>query len=85
MEDAVSRVIRAIFENGVLRPLEPLDLPDRSEVELAIQAPDHWAKEFRGLLDRVHAKTRQFSGEEIEADITAASREPRSAEECPPA
>ena len=80
----MSRVIRAIFENGVLRPLDPLDLPDRSEVELAIQAPDPWAKEFRALLDRVHAKTRRFSGDEIEADITRASRESRSAEECPP-
>ncbi|MBI2372325.1 MAG: antitoxin family protein [Candidatus Rokubacteria bacterium] len=71
----MSRVIRAVFENGVLRPLEPLDLPDRSEVELAIQAPNHWAKEFRELLARIHAKTGRFSGEEIEADITAASRE----------
>lgn len=70
-------VISAIFENGVLRPLEPLDLPDRSEVELAIQAPDHWAKEFREFLARIHAKTRRFSNDEIEADITAASRESR--------
>lgn len=26
-------VIRAVFENGVLRPLVPLDLPEHSEVE----------------------------------------------------
>ena len=77
-------VIRAIFENGVLRPLEPLDLPDRSEVELAIQAPHHWAKEFREFLARIHAKTRRFSNDEIEADITAASRESQRADECPP-
>lgn len=80
----MARVIRAIFENGVLRPLEPLDLPDRSEVELAIHAPDNWAKEFRELLARVHAKTRRFSSEEIEADITAAKRERQRADGCPP-
>lgn len=71
----MTRVIKAIYERGILRPLEPLDLPERSEVELAIQAPDHWAREFRDLLDRIHAKTRRFSGGEIEADITAASKE----------
>lgn len=70
----MSRVIRAIFENGILRPLETLDLPERSEVELAIQAPDHWASEFTELLARIHAKTLRFSSEEIEADITAASQ-----------
>lgn len=68
------RVIRAIFEKGVLRPLEPLDLPERSEVELTIQPPDQFAKELRELLARIHAKTRCFSGDEIEADITAVSR-----------
>jgi predicted DNA-binding antitoxin AbrB/MazE fold protein len=73
----MSRVIRAIFENGILRPLETLDLPERSEVELAIQAPDHWASEFKEFLARIHAKTLRFSSEETEADITAASREPQ--------
>lgn len=70
----MTRVIKAIYERGILRPLEPLDLPDRSEVELAIQAPDHWMKEFKEILSKVHDKTRRFSSEEIEADITAASR-----------
>lgn len=36
--------IRAIYENGVFRPLEPVDLPDRCEVEfeprLVNPAPD---------------------------------------------
>jgi predicted DNA-binding antitoxin AbrB/MazE fold protein len=73
----MSRVIRAIFENGILRPLETLDLPERSEVKLAIQAPDQWASEFTGFQARIHAKTSHFSSEEIEADITATSREPQ--------
>ena len=73
----MSRVIRAIFENGILRPLETLDLPERSEVELAIQAPDQWSSEFTEFLARIHAKTLRFSSEETEADISAASREPQ--------
>ncbi len=80
----MTRVVKAIYEGGVLRPLEPLDLPDRSEVELAIQAPDQWAKEFRELLARIHAKTRQFASEEIETDITAAGRNSQREDKCSP-
>jgi predicted DNA-binding antitoxin AbrB/MazE fold protein len=80
----MNRVIRAIFENGVLRPLEPLDLPERSEVELAIQAPDQWAKEFREFLARVHSGTDRFSSDEIESDITVASREAQGEGGCSP-
>jgi predicted DNA-binding antitoxin AbrB/MazE fold protein len=32
----VSRVIEAVYEKGVLRPLEKLDLPDGARVELRI-------------------------------------------------
>ena len=72
----MARVIKAVFENGVLRPLEPLDLPDRCEVEVAIEAPEHWAQEFREFLARIHERTRAFPADEIEADITGAGREP---------
>jgi predicted DNA-binding antitoxin AbrB/MazE fold protein len=36
----VIRAIQAIFENGVLRPLEPLALPERSRVSLTIESGD---------------------------------------------
>lgn len=39
------RVIKAIYEGGVLRPLEPLDLPDGSEVEMDIHTPEPPVKE----------------------------------------
>lgn len=42
----MTRVIKAIYEGGVLRPLEPLDLPDRSEVELTIPVPEPQAQEL---------------------------------------
>jgi predicted DNA-binding antitoxin AbrB/MazE fold protein len=29
--------IHAIYENGVFRPMEPVDLPDRCEVEVEIR------------------------------------------------
>jgi predicted DNA-binding antitoxin AbrB/MazE fold protein len=33
--------IQAIYENGVLRPLEPLNLPDRQEVSLTVQTGEN--------------------------------------------
>jgi predicted DNA-binding antitoxin AbrB/MazE fold protein len=30
----------AIFENGLLRPIIPLDLPEHSEVEITVQVSD---------------------------------------------
>ncbi len=33
------KALRAVYQNGVLKPLEPLDLPDGSEVELLIHPP----------------------------------------------
>lgn len=38
----MTRIIKAIYENGVIRPLQPLDLPERTEVE--IQVPESEAK-----------------------------------------
>ena len=46
------KTIHAIFENGVFRPLEKVDLPERCEVEFELRtvkevsSPDH--------LDRIH-------------------------------
>lgn len=35
----MERVIEAVYQDGVLTPLEPLDLPDRQRVTLKIQVP----------------------------------------------
>jgi predicted DNA-binding antitoxin AbrB/MazE fold protein len=31
--------VRAVYENGVFRPTEPVDLPEKSEVEIILPAP----------------------------------------------
>lgn len=37
----MSKSLRAVYENGVLRPLEQLDLPDQKEVTVVItEAPE---------------------------------------------
>jgi predicted DNA-binding antitoxin AbrB/MazE fold protein len=33
----MSQMIHAIYENGVFRPVEPVDLPERCEVEVEVR------------------------------------------------
>jgi predicted DNA-binding antitoxin AbrB/MazE fold protein len=33
----MTKTIKAVFENGVFRPIEAVDLPDHSEVEVAVR------------------------------------------------
>lgn len=67
--------IEAIYENGVLKPLKPIDLKEHERVEIIITSKSRWASEFKKLLDIVHERTKKFTSEEIEADITQAYRE----------
>jgi predicted DNA-binding antitoxin AbrB/MazE fold protein len=37
-ETAMATTITAVYENGVLRPLSPLELPEHSQVEIELRA-----------------------------------------------
>ena len=37
MEINMTQTIRAVYENGVFRPTEKVDLPDRCEVEVEVR------------------------------------------------
>lgn len=39
----MDETITAIYEQGVLRPLTPLELPEHARVEITIRAPDQTA------------------------------------------
>jgi predicted DNA-binding antitoxin AbrB/MazE fold protein len=71
------RSVQAVFENGVLRPTEDLGLNEHERVRLIITSEEEWDRQFKHLLEHVYSKTDRFSAEEIEADISAASREIR--------
>lgn len=57
------------------KPLKPIDLKEHERVEIIITSKSRWASEFKKLLDIVHERTKKFTSEEIEADITQAYRE----------
>lgn len=66
----MKKIIHAIYENGVLRPLEPLEeISEKSEVELAIQYPlsPHPIQDLFGTLPKEDAdEMRKIIDEEFE-------------------
>jgi predicted DNA-binding antitoxin AbrB/MazE fold protein len=59
--------VTATYENGVLRPTEPLPLPERAQVRLTIVPAENWVQETAGLFG--------FQGSAAEAEFFAADPE----------
>ncbi len=71
----MQRVIRAVFEKGVLKPLERVRLGERKVCLVSIYPEDEWQRDFKALLKRIHRKTRRDAPADIEDDITVARME----------
>jgi predicted DNA-binding antitoxin AbrB/MazE fold protein len=48
----LSRVIRARYENGVLKPLEPLELEEGEEVQIIIRPSGLISERFYGIVKK---------------------------------
>ena len=75
----MSKVIEAVFENGVLKPVKKLRLKDKQQVKIQILNDEDWQERFDRALKSIRSKAARFSPEEIEADIEEAIKEVRSA------
>jgi predicted DNA-binding antitoxin AbrB/MazE fold protein len=42
--------VEATYENGVLKPAEPLPFPEHAKVQLTIQSATSWVEETYGIL-----------------------------------
>ena len=68
--------VEAVYENGVLRPLEPLDLLDAQRVRIMVTTPE-FARSGRDmkLLERVRAEVAGMTGipslEEVQRMLSA--------------
>src|SRR5688572_6932116 len=61
--EAVTQSLRARYEGGVFRPLERVDLPEGTTVEMSI-APAGWEDRMRALLERVRARVAEVTPED---------------------
>jgi predicted DNA-binding antitoxin AbrB/MazE fold protein len=68
----MSEHIQAIYENGILRPLKPLDLPENSVVEIDVRDvsekdsyKENWLKEFDEWVNSLDPNTPNLTDGQI--------------------
>ncbi len=69
--------IEAIYEDGVLKPLQKLQLKEHEKVQIQIFSPEEWQRRFKRVIDKIQKSTTRFPSQEIESDIAQAVREYR--------
>ncbi len=64
--------IQAIYENGLLRPLQPLDLPENKVVEIDVRSiseadsdKEKWLADFRDWMANLNPDTPNLTDEQI--------------------
>ncbi len=73
------KVIDAVYEDGVFKPLEKVKVKEHEKVSIKIISHEEWRKQFDRIIKKIHKQTAKFSPEEIEADIAEAIKEVRAA------
>ena len=71
----MERTFQAVFEKGVLRPLEPLRLKEKSRVTVTLCEENKWRNEFDRLMRKMSRRTRSTPQKEIEAEVSQARAE----------
>lgn len=69
------KTINAIYENGVFKPLEPVSLKEHERVKLDINLDKRLRTQLKKITESIYKRTDKYSPEEIEANITEASKE----------
>jgi len=66
----MQRLIIAVFENGVFRPTQDVEVREHEEVTIKIVSHDDWQKRFDSIIEKIRRKTAHYNADEIEADIS---------------
>jgi predicted DNA-binding antitoxin AbrB/MazE fold protein len=73
----MAEVINAVFENGVFKPLEKIEMKEHEKVTIKILSQDQWQSRFNRVIEKIHKRAKQYTPEEIETDISQAIKEVR--------
>ncbi|MDA8078919.1 MAG: antitoxin family protein [Nitrospiraceae bacterium] len=74
----MSKVIDAVYENGVFKPERKIRMKEHQKVRIQILPDDDWRERFDKALKSIRSKAAQFTQEEIEKDIEKAIKEVRA-------
>jgi len=77
-KSSVGGPFKAVFENGVLKPLRPLRLKEKTEVIVTLHPERRWRSDLERLLRRMKSRTKTISQKEVEAEISKARAELRA-------
>lgn len=73
----MSQVISAIYENGVFKPMQNVEVKEHEKVTIKVVSVHEWQKRFDRITERIHKRTALHSPDEIESDIVQAVKEVR--------
>lgn len=73
----MAEVINAVFENGVFKPLEKIEIKEHEKVTIKILSLDQWQTRFNRIIEKIHKRSNPYTPEEIETDISQAIKEAR--------
>ncbi len=73
----MAEVINAIFENGVFKPLEKIEMKEHEKVTIKVLSLDQWQTRFNRVIEKIHRRANQYTYEEVEKDISQAVKEVR--------
>ena len=74
----MSKVIDAVYENGVFKPGKKIRMKEHQRVRIQILPDDDWKERFDKVLKSIRSKAARFTQEEIERDIEEAIKEVRA-------
>jgi predicted DNA-binding antitoxin AbrB/MazE fold protein len=57
----MSRVINAVFEDGVFKPLQKVDIKNHEKLTIEPVPLDEWQARFDRIIRRIHSKAAQYS------------------------
>jgi len=73
----MSQLISAVFENGVFRPMQNIEMKEHEEVTMKVVSMDDWQERFDQIIKKIYKKAAPYSPTEIESDIVQAITEVR--------
>jgi predicted DNA-binding antitoxin AbrB/MazE fold protein len=71
------KAIDAIFENGVFKPIQHVDVKEHEKVAIKIVSIDEWQNRFACIIRKIQNRASQYTPEEIESDVSSAVKEVR--------
>jgi predicted DNA-binding antitoxin AbrB/MazE fold protein len=73
----MAEVINAVFEDGVFKPLDKIEMREHEKVTIKILSVDQWQSRFNRVIEKIHKEANRYTPEEIETDISQAIGEVR--------